>query len=435
MGEADFRNIYEYPIFWRVDIVFIFLFFLSFANSVFSTVFMLLLLYYWRYGVEGCIKALVLLTTRGIISPAVASGSGITTVKWAVLLGTSLWILMNAHNSMENKRKINCVMLSLMIFAGIVALSSMIQSSYPVTSLFKMISFALPFSAIIIGIEATHMECRWIDYFAAFFLLLFGISAVLIPFGHFRVTNEDFQGVFNHVNMLGIISAVFIAAFLQSSLFRERKIIRTGIVVAVLVMEYLSMSRTGMFSAVTVLITYYFTNAQPFSRKAAKLLFALLIILALYFIIGSAMQVSILDKAYDFIWKNSKDSIFDSRMEILTQAQQRFQTHKLLGSGFMVPFYEGIKDYSLKFDLIVEPSNLLWMLLSDTGIVGIILFGVLFFNIVVHGKWKRIHLLVGVFMVNMGEMVFFSSNNMSILLYFLIAVYMFGDYGSVVADV
>ena len=67
------------------------------------------------------------------------------------------------------------------------------------------------------------------------------------------------------------------------------------------------------------------------------------------------------------------------------------------------------------------------MLLGDTGIVGASFFGILVFAIFKNGTWSRLHLLVGAFIVNMGEMVFFSSNNMSILIYFLIAVYLFED--------
>ena len=43
------------------------------------------------------------------------------------------------------------------------------------------------------------------------------------------------------------------------------------------------------------------------------------------------------------------------------------------------------------------------------------------------GNFENIYLLIAALMINMGEMVFFSSNNYAILLYFLIALYLFDN--------
>ena len=147
----------------------------------------------------------------------------------------------------------------------------------------------------------------------------------------------------------------------------------------------------------------------------------------LFIAIWLSMGGEIQQLVNNFVWKNSTNSIMDSRLQLIEMARTRYESHKLMGTGFMVPYNEGAVDWSLNFNLIVEPGNLVWMLLGDTGIVGASFFGILVFAIFKNGTWSRLHLLVGAFIVNMGEMVFFSSNNMSILIYFLIAVYLFED--------
>ena len=89
----------------------------------------------------------------------------------------------------------------------------------------------------------------------------------------------------------------------------------------------------------------------------------------------------------------------------------------------MVPFKEGVMSFKLDFDLQVEPGNLLWALLGDTGLAGTVLFAVAVIIIFALGEKRNLHLLAAAFLVNMGEMVFFSSNNMAILVWFLIALY------------
>ena len=125
--------------------------------------------------------------------------------------------------------------------------------------------------------------------------------------------------------------------------------------------------------------------------------------------------------------KNSQESIFDSRLEIIENARKRFLQHPLLGTGFMVPFEEGIRNYNLDFSLMVEPGNLFYMLLGDTGIIGLIIFIILFISILKRGKIQNLYLIVAAIAINFGEMAFFSSNNYSILLYYLIAYYISGE--------
>ena len=150
--------------------------------------------------------------------------------------------------------------------------------------MFKVISFALPFVAVIIAVADTSEYYDWNDYFTLFYTILFILSAVTIPFGYFRITNDDFQGIFNQVNMFGIIAAVYIAAVLNSDFFAMHRKWQTGVIVGVLIMIYLSASRTGMFTSIAVIISYVFLNKKSISKKIMYIiLLCLLLVLCLLF--------------------------------------------------------------------------------------------------------------------------------------------------------
>ena len=406
----------------KVDVVFLFLFVVSFFSGILATIYMLLLLYYNKYGIVGSLKVLILLTVRGLLSAAVASVLD-PNIKWIVLLSTSLWIVLQAKPIASLAGKINRVIVLVGLFAILVGIVSFFVSSYPITSLFKMISFVLPFIAVIKGLSTVDNRGEIINFVTLLLSGLFVISLFLLPFAYFRTINDDFQGVFNHVNMCGIMSAVYISFVLVSSCFKK-SIIKVILVILALVLCYFSASRTGMFSCIIILITYLVVSAQTFTQKIITIILGALAIwiFVLYFGKGT------LEKGVtEFLWKNSNDSIFDSRLGIIEEARERFQKNKAFGTGFMVPYKEGLKNYELRFDLIVEPGNLVYMLLGDTGILGLTIFSTFALVMLLNGKISRLYLFVGAFVINFGEMVFFSSNNMSVLLYLLLAIYLFGD--------
>ena len=100
--EIKRNRVYE-----KVDIIFIGLFFVSFLNSLSGFLFYILLLYYFKYGIRGCIKILILATTRGILNPALASDTNSTNIKLAVILLASLFIVIYAKPELNNIKKIN----------------------------------------------------------------------------------------------------------------------------------------------------------------------------------------------------------------------------------------------------------------------------------------------------------------------------------------
>ena len=90
----------------------------------------------------------------------------------------------------------------------------------------------------------------------------------------------------------------------------------------------------------------------------------------------------------------------------------------------MVPFDKNIKDYNLNMSIIYEPGNLFWELLGGVGIIGLFLFFLFILVIILNGYINYISLILTAIGICLGEMVIFSINNMAILLYMLIGIYL-----------
>ncbi len=412
-------------IFSQSDFVFIVLFFISCFHSVLGLLFHIALLYYCTKGTEKCVKALLLVTARGLLSSAVAVSPALPIIKWAVILGASILIMWKSKLQQKFKEKLNNITVVVVIFALTCILESFAISSYPITAIFKVISFVLPFIAILIGVQSTIQTCRWSDYFTFLLLPLFAISLLLIPFNQFRLINSHFQGVFNHVNMLGIMSPIFIAGILHSDFFEKKKIVRSVIIVVVLVMTYLSASRTGMFSSMAVVLVYYLLGNHTFSKKILIFCIVFSAALAFYMIAQGSTLQALEDMIADFIWKGHTDSILHSRETLMELLREKYNNNPVFGSGFMVPYHAGVVDWGISLDLMVEPGNMIWALLGDTGIVGTSIFAILIAIILFQGKRSNLFVFMAAILINFGEMVFFSSNNMSVFIYFLIALYNF----------
>lgn len=409
--------------FKKLDIYFLALFFISFLHPSLGLLFNMALLYYWTQGTPGCLKALVFLTTRGILNPAIASSTAFGSFRWVVILGSAFFILINRNKILKkNNRKYSLIFLTALYFSVFVMISGVITSSYPVTAMFKIVSFSLTFLAVIKGIAISSSEFKCNEFFVGLYTILFGISIAIIPFSQFRVVNDDFQGIFNHVNLFGIVGAVYLAALLHSKCAKKYTFFRNFMVVSVLVMIYLSASRTGLATAISVILIYFITNKKVISKKIIIYLSIAIIILICF---PTGITTSLGNGIKEFLYKNNAEDIWASREEIIASYQEKYYQEPIMGTGFMVPYSRGVKDYRLNFDLMVEPGNLIWAVLGDTGIIGFFLFIVLFIVLLIHGKIRRVHLLLCAYTVCMGEMVFFSVNNMSVLLYILIGTYVF----------
>ena len=407
----------------RFDVLIFCAFFVSFLHSALALAFLAFLVFLSTRGTKNCVKALLLLTARGVISSTVAVNLGGSVLKLSVILIASFFIFINTIRESNRKFMVDSVLGSALAFAVFAVFASFLNSSYPITAAFKIISFIVPFIAILVGVNETK-EYPWKEYFVLFFGILFAISLLMVPFARFRIVNYDFQGIFNHVNLFGIVGALYVAVLLYSDELKKHPLIRTVALILMLVMIYLSASRTGLFSALFAIAFYYAFGEE--SKKAKIVVISMTALLFLFFILAekTTLVSNVSGLINDFIYKSNTKNILASRQETLAIAKEKYENSKLFGSGFMVPWIKNFTNYGMSFNLIVEPGNLIWAILGDTGIIGMILFALLVISIFLKGDKRNVFLLVTAFSINMGEMVFFSSNNMAILVWLLIALYL-----------
>ena len=394
-----------------------------------------LLLLFLRQGVTGCMKGLIIATTRGIISPAV--GANVTgfasTVKWILIFVFSLYILFyrkREHHVYPQLRNRNALMVLLGLFAAYTIMASFITGSYPVVSTFKVLSYTIPFLAVVTGIGLTYQRVDWAYYCYLLLTALIIPSAGVIPFNRFKVVNDSFQGIINHPNLFGIFGAIYICFLLYSSYSTRHntglgweRIVLLGLT---FVMIYLSESRTGMFSAAIILLIYFITMNSESKMKLFLGLAVFSVLVAFYFLINNNAYHELLDEINHFIMKRDTDNILDTREAMIEESMNKFHLNPSLGSGFGAPYVPWIKSFKFSMSMTYESGNLYATLLGDTGLWGFGLFVIYMGYILIKAKPKKWILFFAPVIISLGEMAFFSTNNIAIYYYIMFGLCLCG---------
>ncbi|WP_288147060.1 O-antigen ligase family protein [Thomasclavelia cocleata] len=367
----------------------------------------------------GAIKYMLIVTMRGILSIKTGVSLGnLDTIKLVFIIVLSLYILKYTFYNIK-LQSFKSIFFCVIFFCVYVSIVSFISGSYPIVSTFKVWSFGLNFVAMLYGVYYTRERIHWINYMFHVLTPFFVISFLVIPFESFRIINNNFQGVFNHVNMMGIMGAIYISVLLN---IEENKRIMYNILIAItLYMQYLTASRTGLFVSIFIISIHYFINLNI--KKMVFFLITMTLLAAVYYI-NPTIKNLIGNEIRSYIYKGNENDILASRREVGEKSQKKFESNELIGSGFMVPFDKNIKDYNLNMSIIYEPGNLFWELLGGVGIIGLFLFFLFILVIILNGYINYISLILTAIGICLGEMVIFSINNMAILLYMLIGIYL-----------
>lgn len=373
----------------------------------------------YKEGIKGAIQSMIIMTFRGILSPAVAVSVGsYNTLKLILILTLSCYSMYNTLNITKN-RKMKIILIGVLVFSFFSIIASFISGSYPITSSFKVISFFMTFLSILYGIYKTRNQFDWLNYIYKWFTYLMVVSFFLIPFNRFRIINTNFQGVFNHVNAMGVIGALYISILLIKKEV-SYKIILNVLIVMTLIMQYLTASRTGLIISIGCILIYEMTHISI--KRFILVLISIFFFLSVYNL-NTKVHEYIDSQVTTYIYKGNQKDILASRRGVQKNSQIKYENNKIYGSGFMMPFNKNVKNYSLQMGGLYEPGNLLWMLLGDTGIIGCILFVVFLSTLIFSGKVKNIYLIISSIGICMGEMVFFSVNSFSIFIYVILALY------------
>ena len=391
------------------------------------------LILYFEQGTVGCLKGLLIVTTRGILSTAVSSGmtSIVQMEKWALIFLFSFYILYAAKAYYRENMHTKNLRTYVAIFVIYIVFSSLCTSSYPVVSIFKAIAYAIPFCAIVTGVSVTSYKADWINYLYNLLTPIIIMCAIAIPFGQLRIVNDSFQGVINHPNLMGIFGSIYIGVTLYNLAYgnvRKKNMARILMALS-FYMIYISESRTGMFSAVIMLIVHFISLDNMSKYKTTIAAIVVVVFAGIYFANNPELYADISSEVTRFVYKRDTDDILESRRGQVDASQEKYDAHPILGAGFSVPYEEGVTDYQFSMSLTYEAGNILIAVLGDCGILGSIIFGGYMLHVLLHTKQRKWVLFFLPIVVSFGEMAFFATNNIAIYYYLLYGICLTNDEG------
>lgn len=413
---------------WSItSLIFVF----SFINNTTLLVSLIMLGILFKQKEIGAIKILNILTLRTVMNPGLAVNIGnFQNLKWVLIFISSFYLLFGYHKiDIRLRNKTKGVIFSVLMFSIYNIVASFYVSTLPTIAIFRVLSYVIVFLGVMIGIANTSNKFDWINWMYRMFSTLFIISIpfIFLPVGYLR-NGRAFQGLTNQPNMFGILSGLFVALILtkiQLKGFKSRLLPFLQISV-VMYMIILSESRTGFISSIVVIIMFLaFANINKMKKIMTLIFFGVVMIIYVW------LQGRLLQELQEFLFKGQDDILF-SRSNQVDGLMSNFLRNPLFGSGFSVPVTSH-RSFQFSFDYIIEPGNLILAVLSYSGIVGLALFINYMLKIFVINKnnFKFLAFLpVSTLLISMGEMVFFSTNNIGIWLYMYMGVYMF--YGETV---
>ncbi|WP_283597467.1 O-antigen ligase family protein [Enterococcus faecium] len=398
------------------------LFIFSFINSASLLVFLVAISFLFLQKQVGALKIMFVLTLRTVINPGIAVEFGsLQTLKLGLLILASLYLLLSATKT--NRFKLSRVFFSLGVFVVYNIFIAFYSSSLPIVSIFKLLLFAVVYAGIISGVSDTIERFDIFNWILKWLKLIMigSLFSYLSPISYL-MNGTGFQGLLNQPNMFGIVTVLFIAMLLG----HEKKKGNIFFFVSALFMLITSDSRTSLISIVVVLLLFFLDRSKIKITKSKVMIFSFSAALLLLFY--NSIADNITEFLVSYIAKGQTlDNVLYSRQGQVNSLLYNFQQRPLLGNGFSVPVLP-FRSYGLSLDYTVEPGNIILAVLSFSGIIGFLIFIWHLSEVLVFNKYNlrnKIYLFVSVFMINLGEMVFFSSNNIGIFCYFMLAMYMF----------
>lgn len=403
-------------------IIFVVLLF-SFINSITLLASMLASLFLLRQKEIGAIKILNLFTFRTIINPGIAVNIGYwQSIKWLVLFICSFYLIQTYLKfNDKQKQKLRKVIFVLILFSVYNIVSSFLFSNLPTIAIFKLLSYSVICLGILIGIMFTVETYNWLNWMYRMFsfFILFSTPFMLLPVGYLR-NGYSFQGITNQPNMFAIVASLYIALLLTllPSIKNTRKLYVFFMLVITIYMIILSNSRTAFISS-SIMIMIYILFV-----KNNKLITSLYYVIYIFCGLIITFSTDFFDFINSFLYKGNVDILY-SRSQQLDGLMNSFLKHPLFGNGFAVPIAP-FRSFSFSTEYVVEPGNLVLAVLSYSGVIGFFIFIIYLFEIFLSGRIffrRTLYLPLAVLIINLGEMVFFSSNNIGIWCYMFIGIY------------
>ncbi|AZU64482.1 O-antigen ligase family protein [Neobacillus mesonae] len=394
-----------------------------------STMFisMLLFLAFLIQKELGALKIINIITLRTVINPGLGIDIGNQqNLKWIILFLCSIYLLFSYSKLKKcDKRKINLVINIVLLFTTYNIFVAFVFSSLPIVAIIKLLSYTIIFLGTLIGVGYTYRKIDWLKWMLSLFTIMMACSFIFLPLPVSRLRNGvSFQGIINHPNMFGILAVFFVATVLSYSQINKnfKKVYLYSSLILVLYMVILSKSRTSLISCILLILLYVLFSNYKTVVKFIILPFSIIGVIFL------ALGSNISEFLIKFLYKGQgQGELLNSRIGQIESLTSNFKNSPWFGNGFSVPVLP-FKSYVFSFDYVVEPGNLILSVLSYSGVIGFFIFITYIFI----ALWKNIKnfkkigfLPVATLIISMGEMVFFSSNNIGIWCYMFLSMYLF----------
>lgn len=402
-----------------------------FAVSLLNRWLILLLFLYICYRgtkkVEDCIEGLLLIGFRTILNTTIAVDiGGVQVFKWMTIFILGILIFLYCRKRI----RYTYIDLFIFMFSLYICSISFFNSSYPTISIFKCVSYSFIFWAILRGIRATKDNVNWLEkiYRYMTFLFLACFLSIPFPFAYYS-TAHWFAGITNQSNMFGILAGLYVGILFTRMLVNKPNFFSWVMFFITFGMTWISNSRTGMLSMIISVVIYLAISILKYKRFYYLVVIGSLLLAVIVFGVGDEVIAYInmfifKGSSLDTIEMYSSNDIFSSREGQLETFLVKFNNNPWFGSGFCVPFVANTVDWAFSFGVLVEPGNIGYAVLGDLGIIGVVIFSLLYGYILVKGfKIEKICLFLSPFTICLGEMVFFSTNNIAIFLYVMFAIY------------
>lgn len=420
---AKTENILRKDLFeWFLFLVFFLLSFIS--QQILMLVFGLTFLLVLQQKEIGALKALNLITLRTVINPGISVGiTSLQNLKWVLIFAYSFYLILAYFKlNDEEKKKIKTTKYWIILFSIYNIITAFLFSSLPVVAVAKLFSYVFVFIGVLIGIAYTNKYINWIEWmFKLLFLLI--IPSVSIINTKIAYLGRGFQGFTNQPNTFGILVVLFIAVTLTYIKIHIKDKKYYLIIALSFFMIILSRSRTSFISSSVIILLYLlFLEKERIFKFIVADFFVVFLIIILY------IEQDIINPLINFLQKGNEYILY-SRMNQVGELLNNFLDKPWFGNGFLVPVLP-YRTFDFSFEYIVEPGNLVLSVLSFSGIIGFLIFSIFILKIILANKnnfKKLIFLPLSTLLISMGEMVFFSTNNIGIWLYMFIAIYVVYD--------
>ena len=356
----------------------------------------------------------------------VVGASGVSVVGWTL-----------ARRDLKVPREV----LSLLVFCTVSAIAAGIQLRDPSVSVAKAIVLLASVFTILQGFRAGDADAsRWRGWFEGLWMALVLGSLPLFWSELGYVTNQrSFQGLLNHPQAFGIVSATALAWYcgrlleqLDERRWRRRALLDIVMIAASAALLIKSESRTAVAAVVLGGLLALIVRVGSLSKRSVLVA----LVIGGVFAAGVATSPSLKAWTINFLRKWDTEASLTratviTREAMIVQSWENFKQHPLVGIGLGVESVPGtsenleqVRHLGMPVSRPVEKGFLPTALLEETGVVGTLLFGLFIAGILLRiakiSAFPALWVGLTAVFINLGESVLLSPGGMGLFVWLVL---------------